>query len=397
MRLNNGVAPTDVPWPVYRDSGALERPIPLGLAPQTLLERHLRRVAELLARPREVGPGVLDVAGLHALAAHLGLQPGHALERVDRLQQRDPGPAPQVVDGAVRATHGEHDASDDIVDEGEVPRLVAGPVHLQWPALVQSPQEQVEGHVRPLARPVDSEEAEGDRGHAMVLPVQAAELLSGELGDAVGRDRAAVGVLVHGQLVGVSVHRRRRGIDDPGHVSAAARLKDHLRGQHVVVAVDAEALPPARAYARLRREVEDAVGAGEDLVEAAAAGDLVAGHVHEVVLDQGEASREARPCEVGFLERPRVVVLERIDADDLVAGGEQPFDEVRPDESRGAGDDHPTRAPTIAHVSQPLRHSCASPLAPGWAARPRRHSTSTPDQARTERAGVDPSLRQRPE
>jgi len=66
--------------------------------------------------------------------------------------------------------------------------------------------------------------------------------------------------------------------------------------------------------------MEDAVGAGEDLVEAATARSGVAGHAQEVVLDQGEASRDARPCDVAFLEVPRVVVLEGVDADDLVAG-----------------------------------------------------------------------------
>ena len=53
---------------------------------------------------------------------------------------------------------------------------------------------------------------------------------------------------------------------------------------------------------------------------------------------EGEASKRSRTLEVLLFERSRVVVPEAVDADDVVAVGEQPIAKVRPDESRRSGD-----------------------------------------------------------
>ena len=55
-------------------------------------------------------------------------------------------------------------------------------------------------------------------------------------------------------------------------------------------------------------------------------------------LDEPEARMGERPREIALLDRPRVVVGEAIDADDVGAVGEQPLGERRSDEPGNAGD-----------------------------------------------------------
>jgi len=58
----------------------------------------------------------------------------------------------------------------------------------------------------------------------------------------------------------------------------------------------------------------------------------------EVEVAKGETPKRARRLEVLLFASSRVVVPEAIDADDLVAVGQQPIAKVRPDESRRSGD-----------------------------------------------------------
>ena len=110
---------------------------------------------------------------------------------------------------------------------------------------------------------------------------------------------------------------------------AHACFEQALGSLDVVDGVDGEIAAPAPPHSRLRRQVEDPVHAVQQPAE---------GRILDAGFDEGEAGVCEQPCQVRFLERPRVVVGEAVDADHLGALREQPISQVRPDEPRNAGD-----------------------------------------------------------
>jgi hypothetical protein len=101
--------------------------------------------------------------------------------------------------------------------------------------------------------------------------VELAEVLAGELGGAVGRERRRNHVLRRRERLGLAVDRRRRRVDEPRARRAPGRLEQVLRGQHVVAQVGVEALAPARPDAGLGRQVVDGLAVHHQVVEVAPA------------------------------------------------------------------------------------------------------------------------------
>lgn len=121
----------------------------------------------------------------------------------------------------------------------------------------------------------------------------------------------------------VTVDRRRRGEDD-AHAGGRRGLEHPLRREHVPAQILREVVAEARAHAGLPGEVEHAVRAADER------GDVV---LREVGAHDVQAGR------VLLLQRRVVVVVERVDADDLVAGGVECLAQMRPDEAGGSGDE----------------------------------------------------------
>ena len=113
-----------------------------------------------------------------------------------------------------------------------------------------------------------------------------------------------VRVLRRGIRLRLAVDGRRRGEDEP-HACVDARLEDPLRRDQVPANVEREDVAEA-ADARLRREMEDPVDAGEI----------------ERLLGQIDAAH-VEPARVLLFLGGVVVVGEAVDADDVVALLEQ--------------------------------------------------------------------------
>ena len=113
--------------------------------------------------------------------------------------------------------------------------------------------------------------------------------------------------------------------------------------------IDGEIASPALAHAGLGRQVEDVRAIGEQVAEI--------GVLDAAPRRTGSAGRPCRP-EVPLLDRPRVVVGEAVDADDVGAVAEQPLGERRADEAGDAGDQclHDDRRRSLADAfGQPAR------------------------------------------
>ena len=138
--------------------------------------------------------------------------------------------------------------------------------------------------------------------------------------------------------------------DHSRHFGGDAGLEQLLRRQHVVARVDLERAAPAGAHAGLGGEVVDAGAAAEEGGEGGAlyaacfgaARRSLGGQLENVRLVEGEGRVGERALEVRLFDRPRVVVLERVDADHRVPVGQQPVGQVRSDEPGAAGDDDVT-------------------------------------------------------
>src|SRR5207245_2641462 len=114
-------------------------------------------------------------------------------------------------------------------------------------------------------------------------------------------------------------------------------------GDDVVTRVAVELVPPAGPDPGLAGQVIDDV---RTLQRGREIG------VDEVELFEREVAMALRHLEVLLLASAAVVVGEAVDADHLLAVGEQALAEVRADEPRGAGDDglHRTQACGVATV-----------------------------------------------
>ena len=147
-------------------------------------------------------------------------------------------------------------------------------------------------------------------------------MLTGELRDPVRRDRRRHHVLRRRIDLRVAVDRGRRGEHDT-HGGAARRREDALAREYVLANVEREHVAEA-AHAGLGGEVEHTVEAGEV----------------ERILGEVEPG-DVEPARVRLLQSGVVIVGKAVDAERVVARGEQRVHQVRADEARGAGDDVP--------------------------------------------------------
>ena len=176
-------------------------------------------------------------------------------------------------------------------------------------------------------------------------------------------------------MVDVLVHREGHG--GVGAVdAAAARVREVLHAlvaaglEHVgeadEVALDVGVRVGERvADARLGGQVDDALGAGGGRVDG--------GRVGEVFADVAVAGVPGEPLEARLLEADVVVVVDDVEADDLVAAGEEALGDVVADEAGGAGDEDAhgdrVRRGTSAQARSrtPIAIPCTAPTAaPSW-------------------------------
>ncbi len=295
-------------------------------APEPVAERRRGREAEL-------GPGLRDVGEGVGHVAFLGLRPpddrpeaGDLLHDPDHVGESLPVPAAGVIDFARPApVRRGQVGGDDVVDEREVAGLRAVSVQGDLPALVEGPEEAMEGHVGPLARPVNREEAERHDGHAEILEVEKAELLGRKLRDPVGGQGMERARFLHREVGRQAVDRGGRGVDDAARRPVLGRLQEPLGGADIGGDVGLEGRAPARPDAGLRRQVEDDLGPRDERSEV----DVV-----EVRFEE----REARPAEeagdVPVLDPPRIVIGHGVDARHRVARVEKAAAEAGADEAR---------------------------------------------------------------
>ena len=216
---------------------------------------------------------------------------------------------------------------DDVLDVGEVARLLAVAVDGDGPALGDRADEPrhdrriLRGRV--LAAPEDVEVPQRD-GLDPVHPREAdAEPLRSELGDGVGGDRVRRLRLDAWERSAVAVDgRRRRGHDAPDPLVPGSE-------QHVERALDVDRGRRQRVLHRARHGAQRAL-VEDDL-------DAADGRVHalvraEVALDHLDVPPEL--CEV----RP-AAGREVVQHADVVASLEERLDEVRADEAGAAGDE----------------------------------------------------------
>lgn len=120
--------------------------------------------------------------------------------------QRDTRVAPRVHDEVCRRLSCGNQPIDDVVDKGGVAGLLTVAVNGDLIAGQQCTNEAVEAHAGALLRSMRGEELRADRGHVEVAEVEVAQLLAGEFGNAVGRERTTRSVLSKWELRRVAVH-----------------------------------------------------------------------------------------------------------------------------------------------------------------------------------------------
>src|SRR4051812_29890643 len=126
---------------------------PLELGREAALEVRPRREAQFLARTSGVRPGITHVARLACAAADIERPPGERGERLQRAVEAHAVPTTEVVDAArVRPRLAcRPRARDDVLDEGEVARLVPVAVDLDRRAGHDRLAEAPERHVGALS------------------------------------------------------------------------------------------------------------------------------------------------------------------------------------------------------------------------------------------------------
>src|SRR5262249_29155165 len=189
--------------------GTLRPAVPPDEAAQALLEADARVVAQLGARAADVGEGARHVARLRRLPLDARLLAGRAPDRGHQLLQAHRARLAEVVDAvALAAVERLDHAVEDVVHVGVIALAAAVAVERQLLAALQQPHEFVDGHLGPLPRAVDGEEAQAGDVHAVQVREDVAGQLVGALGRGVGRDGPAdVVVLVEGHLLVAPVDR----------------------------------------------------------------------------------------------------------------------------------------------------------------------------------------------
>ncbi len=201
------------------------------------------------------------------------------------------------------------------------------------------------------------------------------KVLDAELRHAVGRDRPGHDLLARRIGLGVAVDRRRGRVDD-ARAAPRRRLEEAPARVDVPRDVELEPRPEARADAGLAGEMEDGVHVCEEAVEVG---------VEQVLLEHDAAAVGVRA-----LARGVVVVGERVEPDDVVPLGDESLGEVRPDESRGAGDE-------VAHQACPgsaasgsgssSANGTSSPSSPGTRQRSEKNRVITTPARNSPRRG----------
>jgi hypothetical protein len=190
------------------------------------------------------------------------------------------------------------------------------------------------GHLGSLAGAVDGEEAQAGRVQAEKVMPRVAEQLAGLLRRRVGRDRLVDIVrLAERHGLSIAVDRRRRREDEVLHPVEAAALEQVGRALDVDLLVQRRALDGG-PHTGPGRQMDHALGAksGENRLQE--------GCVEDVAPHQLEVRVRFRAFEVARLEPGVIEVVEVVQPEDLVAGGEQAVGEIRTDEAGGAGDEN---------------------------------------------------------
>src|SRR5690606_24292549 len=220
-----------------------------------------------------------------------------------------------------------------VIDPGVVALARAVAVEGDGPALEHEGCELANGQVRPLARAVDGKEAKAQHAHGVQVVIAVAKQLARPLGSSVGRDRPLDRVLfTEGDLFVVAIDGRRGGEDEAAHASSPCKFEHGLRALEVCPGIPERVFdrgPNARLCGKVDDDVEGlAAKRALDLLELCAVGlDEAEGRVCEC---RGEVS----PLLLGRIEGVEVVY-----ADDPLAAGQEPLDEVAADEAGRAGDE----------------------------------------------------------
>ncbi len=271
-----------------------------------------------------------------------GARRGVGARRVERRVRRR-GP----VEHADRAV-------DDVVDVREVARHVATVEDLDRPALDDRVREQHRAHVRSSPRPVDREIAQAGRRQAEEMAVAVRHQLVRLLRRGVEADRM-VDRIAFGerQLAVAAVHRRRARVDEMADRVAATGLDDVREADQVAARVRA-GVDERVADAGLRGEVQHAVEArvGEQPRDAVGVGD--------VELLEAEAGQRLELRQPVALQADVVVVVQVVDADDVVAAREQRLRGEEADEPGAAGDQHRHRCSTTVPSAASVEASRAA-------------------------------------
>ena len=211
-----------------------------------------------------------------------------------------------------------HDAFDDVVDVGEVadhPAIVEDLDRLAGQDAAREPEER---HVGAAPRAVHGEETEPGARQPKSVRVRVRHQLVGLLRGGVERDRVVDVVVLGERLLRVrAVDGARRGEDEVLDAVVPASLEDVQEALRLA-STYACGLDERVAHARLGREVDHALRLrlGEEAAHAVGVGDVEA--------LEAKAARAAQEIEPRFLQPRVVVVVDVVDADDVVAAVEQP-------------------------------------------------------------------------
>ena len=248
-------------------------------------------------------------------------------QRVDRvrLAARD---IEDLAGGCGRRAGGEV-RRDDVVDIGEVPRLLTVAVH-DRPLVQEGGSEEVrdDGRIlrdRTLPR---AEHVEVAKRHGL-QPVHLVEAravrLPGKLGDAVGRQRG------DGHVLRLDLSRRRRTVDrrrgrvdDPSH-ACVARRKQHVERAGDVDLARAQRILDRARHGRQRGLVEDdlaSLDGREHPLEAP-----------QIAFDDLDVLRDVKKVSA-------IAGREVVEDTHVVAAGEERVDEMRADEAGTTGDEN---------------------------------------------------------
>ena len=226
------------------------------------------------------------------------------------------------------------------------------------------------GHIRPAPGSIDCEEAQAGCRQAVKVAVGMRHQLVGLLGGCIQADRMIDAVVLgERHCLVATVDARAAGVDQVLHVVMAATLEDVREANDVRLDVRVR-VDQRIAHASLRCEVHHAVEPllGKQPFYAAAVGD--------VELHEAETRQRREPHEPVALELRVVVVVEIVEANDLVASGQKRPRYMAADEARRTSDEnfHVRSLETcqtsseLAHPASGLPHQLRQPSPLAWSA-----------------------------